>query len=497
MSYIQAEFDKGGNYKSAKVDKVEYVEALKNAGFYRYDIEGGYKFVFIQKNRIKILDGPQKIADHFLENMIQDTEISHKGEAGDEKYKISSKTIKKIFYNNLGTFFGENLLCRLVPDKTIRINTDTAEAKYFYYQNGYISINKEGAELKEYKSLKKMIFTDNILDREYMTAQGSGMFENFIKNICSPLVNDVYTFDRDRFNSIKTIIGYLLHGDHSGGQRAVIFTDSKLTANGEANGGTGKTLIGKAIGEMLNATRQGRIYVEINGKDFDPTKETKYNGAAINTALIHLNDVRNYFDFRHLYNDITEGITVKHLYENPFTVRTKIMISTNQTIKINDPSSRRRAIQFELSDYYNETRTPETEFGAWFFRDWDFLEWSRFDNFMISCVIEYLNNGINEPKQINLDIRNLYDHTSEEFVNFMIDNLHEFYKFPDQELEKKEFYNSFTEQNEDYKKDRRFTQKKFTKWIRFFADRYTYNDQKIKVQERRSGGKDYIKLILE
>ena len=58
-------------------------------------------------------------------------------------------------------------------------------------------------------------------------------------------------------------------------------------------------------------------------------------------------------------------------------------------------------LEFSLN-HYNPDYEPIMEFGHNFFEDWDKEEWNRFDNFMLECLMLYLEEGLVPYKKINL-----------------------------------------------------------------------------------------------
>ena len=158
-----------------------------------------------------------------------------------------------------------------------------------------------------------------------------------------------------------TLLGYLMHANTDGKMKAVVFTDSKISQS--ASGRTGKTLIGKAIGKMLNANTDGevQIYSELNGKTFDSTNKHKYQTCRTITSCLHINDLPKIFDVECLFNDITEGIEIERKGKDPLKIQPKIMISTNQTLMIEGDSAKDRFIEYELSEYFSANHSPQDE----------------------------------------------------------------------------------------------------------------------------------------
>ena len=133
-----------------------------------------------------------------------------------------------------------------------------------------------------------------------------------------------------------------------------------------------------------------------------------------------------------------------------------------------------------------------------------------FDVFMCKSMEEFFKNNseVITPPTINLDRRTLIEHTSMEFLNFMdyyqfTDEYHlkdtpkGFYLVPEgQEMKeylKKELYNEFVESYPDLLKLKRFSQAKFTTWLRAYADASPIlKPINPDIDERRSSGKDYV-----
>ncbi len=168
-----------------------------------------------------------------------------------------------------------------------------------------------------------------------------------------------------------------------------IFTDSRISEDGEANGRTGKTLIVRGLGNMLNTDERATVFVEVNGKDFDPKNKFKFSQCRLDTQLIHINDIFKNYDIDNSFNDITDGINVDKKNDKPFKIFAKMIFSTNKTILINGESSKDRVKVFEFADYYSSKFSPIMEFKQWFFDDWNAMEYARFDRFMmvvLKCI---------------------------------------------------------------------------------------------------------------
>jgi len=309
-----------------------------------------------------------------------------------------------------------------------------------------------------------------------------------------------------------------LHGYFEYKLYALILTDSRISDDDEANGRTGKTLYGKALGKILNyysekdPYRSGRVFCEINGKNFKPNDKHRYSECSLETQLVSINDVPKNIPIETWFNDITEGIMVDKKNEKPFPIWAKVIISTNKTIRISGESALDRVKQFEFSDYYNKDVSPESETGRWFFSDqWNKEQWNRFDTFLIKCCVDYLKYSIVEAESINLHRRTLIDHTSHEFVDFMddwfamgkieIQDEAEGQLIPDvlelkfgEKIPKKLIYRAFTEAYPNDWPAKTFKQRRFTQWLRDYTKHQNnlVPISKNNETEGRQGGVDWI-----
>lgn len=489
--------------KEIKINYLELVELLKELGFRRYDIDGEFFIVEIKDNVVKECT-KQQVIDKF-ENYISSFEEEELPN-GITKGKLLNK-----IYSSIGTYFSDHLLGRLRPDKPIQFNEHQKDKAFFYYQNGYIEVTKEGVNLKPYSELKKCIWENQILQRDFKLVHASKYakfsFVRFVKNIANCWETHPYSkrknqqLDLTRIDSFRTIIGYLLHSFFDRELKAVLFTDSRISEDNEANGRSGKTLLLKSLGYVLNRDfKKSKTYVELNGKDFDTSKQFKYQELGLDSKLIHLNDIKRNFKIEDLFNDITEGIKRERKNEAPSIIKTKVAISTNLTIKINGSSAKGRCVEIELSDYYDENWMPNKEFGEWFFSDWTESQWYMFDSFMMDCVKIYLQKGIIQPDTINLHERKKVEETSREFVEWMEDKAKEFNneEFANQIdskaywWDKKLLYEEFKERYSDFSW---LYQKTFTRWLILYCKYDSGYEEVIKeTHERRSDGKQLIKI---
>ena len=452
------------------IDKVKLVNVFIKLGFCRFDIEDKYLMVFVQNNTIRRAS-PKMIRDVFFKYIdnLKVHKITKHHDNADVTIAISGSMLKRKFYDSLETYFSPLIFERAQNIKTIEIQSDELKNKFFYFKNGFVEISAEGHKFLKYSELKNHIWETSILHNNFEYTTEKGNFEQFFENITG--VDDLY-----RKESLMTVCGYLLHSFYDYKTFLILLTDAGLTLNGEPNGRSGKTLLMKGLGKMLMANEKQTRYILIDGKTFKSNEDRKYQRADIDTSLIHINDIFSWFNIENLFVDITDGITVRQMYEKPFTIMSKLAMSSNKTVKLDGGSARDRVVVYEIDNYYSDKKNPESEFNQWFFRDWKVAEWNKFYSFMVRCCSLFLKNGIIKPKEINYSQNLLNDYTSKEFVTWFIF----YWKGIESEMErsgddvhssKKMLYHKFIEDYEDYAKpNAKFSQRKMTLWMIHILD---------------------------
>jgi hypothetical protein len=452
--------------KDVIINHLQLLQVFRLMGFLRLDIDDAHLLVKIENSKVIKQVSITLVIDAFFDFLdkkpfwIED--------------RFSRNDLKEKFLKSMQTYFKEDKFNRLKPFREIKFNQDTRTEKYFYFKNGFVKITKDGHTFNDYSKLENFIWESEILKRNYTVpvkaAPGTinvAKFDDFIIKICQASGADT---DK-RYLSMQLIIGYLLHSYTDCKLTAILLTDSKISEDGEANGRTGKTLFTKSLGYMLSSNPEDlkiKTFVDVNGKDFDPKEKHKYQNVGYETKIVCLNDIKRFFDVDCVYNDVTEGVTVERKNLTPFKVKAKMILTTNKTVKIEGDSSKDRFLEFEFSDFFSKSRTPEMVYKQWFFRDWDLQEWALYHHFMFECCQLYFKHGskLQEPEQINLNIRKLKENTSPEFIDFMEDQAIEF----DHWYDKKKLFTDFITRYEDFgKQSKKFDQAKFTNWMKLYT----------------------------
>lgn len=401
-----------------KFDKLRIVGLLRKLGYLRYDTpEGQSMYVYCNDQKLRITsqtkivdafeDYVRELPDRKIERMLKkDDDEDGEGETYYEK--ITSRRLLEVLYNSdMSRYF--NIVDRLRPERPIEFMKDERFAKYLYFNNTCVRITKNGVENIPYSSdlISGYVWESAIVNRDFTYTETPGDFEKFCRNICGKE-------DKDRFASLQTILGFLMHDNYETDLKAVLLTDVNKETAGKAAGRTGKGLLGKALSHVLNRQSQDCKYVAISGKGFDHAagNGTCYSQADISTQLIHIEDVDKRFDFEDLYNDVTDGAKIRKNYDRfPIKKYIKFMVSANHTIDISSTSTRGRICLFELSNFYNDRHRPTDDFKRRFFEsDWTDDDWNQFYSFMCRCCRKYFEKGLIEPTSVNYDERRLEEY---------------------------------------------------------------------------------------
>ena len=357
---------------------LQYLENNNIFKFYPDENSGTYLFVKNDKNFISVFEEP-KIKDFVLSDLRERGCI--------DAFELMA--------NNTSSFNGNYL--SMVKSIDVTFNRDDKDTSYIYYKNAVVKTTKQLIETLDYSEIDDLIWKNQVIDRDItLKGESDGVFASFIWKVSGE--------DADRYYTLKSVIGYLMHSyQNEAKPKCIIFNDEMISED-IPNGGSGKGLIHRAIGHIKN------LVVE-DGKKFDPKAQFAYQKVNKDTQIFLMDDVQKHFNFESLFSIITEGITVekkgKDAYQIPFRDSPKISITTNYTIQGDGASHERRVFEVEIANYFNDKHTPEKEFKHLFFSDWDDEEWARFDNFMIRCIQYYLKNGLVDSNKVNLAYRKL------------------------------------------------------------------------------------------
>lgn len=436
------------------INPLKYKRFLENNGFKKHFPNDADKpsFVFIESNKVE-LTSTSKIKDFVLD------------------YLMSKKQLDVwnycAVYQNL---FSEQYLTMLESIDLMMLS-DTKTTSYFAFSNGILEVKKDSLLLKEYVDVDGYVWKTHILDREWKTLKEfDNDYSKFISNVSSkePL-------------AIECVIGYMISTyKNRSNNKAIILNDEVISDNPE--GGTGKGLFVQGLSNI----RKTSI---IDGKKYDGKNQFANQTISIDTKILVFDDIKKNWDFESQFSLVTEGITLErknkdaiklNVHESP-----KILLSTNYAVKGEGNSHNRRRHEIEIAQYYGDKLTPEDEFGRQLFDDWSELEYQKYDNYMMSCLQSFFNNGlIKQTNAKNIKMRKLIAESSMEFIEWIEDRENVSINV---RLTKSEYFVKFTEDYTDYKKW--LTKKRFNIWIKKYA-KY----KGLKFDENRTNGISWFSL---
>lgn len=281
-----------------------------------------------------------------------------------------------------------------LPFVDLTTHTDTKNQVYMYYHDEFIEVTANDIIHHDYSEMQGYVWKGQInsMNRTFNPLNEKGVYERFVENITSNggVVNE------ENKRGAMSIIGYLMSRYKNIATSKAIFITEKAAGSdegAEATGGTGK-------GIFLQALKQFRIQGEIDGKTYHNDDKFRFSGYQYGQSQMVIQDVTERFDIKNIYNLITNDFPLEKKGVDKETISfdksPKIIITSNYVLKgMNEGSTDRRLIVLELENYYSAKFSPYDEFGCAFFTaDWDEAEWNKFDNFIVQCVQEYLNNGV-------------------------------------------------------------------------------------------------------
>ena len=378
-----------------KISHTGLIYFLEENGFMRLKLNE-INYVLVKKKNNRLVETSVGEIIHFI-----------------KKHLINLKVfdVYEVFAKGLGSYISISKLNLLVLEE-LPNDRDDKFSSNFYFSNCYCNVTKEGINDLSYDNLPMIIWEKRVIKKDYLKSEKDkiGQFEVFCRNITKE--------SGERFLALKTIIGFLLHRNREFGEmKAVILYDENMSFNNLANGGTGKTLLSKAISIL-------RDVESFDGKEIKNGSWFKNQRINLTTDVIVYDDLNKEINLESFYSVTTSGIEVEKKRKDAFFIEfensPKIMITSNYPVKGPGGSSDiRRRHEFEIANFYDADFTPEMEFGNRFFDNyWGQDEWSSFFNFMMGCVQEYLKNGLLNAPEINLRIEKIIDKSCEEFVEF-------------------------------------------------------------------------------
>jgi hypothetical protein len=410
---------------------------LQQNDFFKYYPTKSNTYTFIKKDQNLLEEtGDRRIKDFVLDSLLKRSDVGY------APYD---------FMANNSKYFHPDFLS-ILETANVEVKEDTQSECFIYFKNTIVKVTADNIQEIDYVDSDGFIWKRQIIDREFIKCDHHpSEFRTFLWKIAGE--------DRDRYNSMKSVIGYLLHSyKTSAKNRAIIFNDEVISE--DPNGGSGKGVVCNAISFMKRSAF-------IDGKTFEFTKSFPYQTVSTDTQVLVFDDVKKNFNFESLFSLITEGITLEYKGQDaiklPVQQSPKVVITTNYTIGGTGGSFERRKFEIELSGYFNASHSPLDEFGHMLFDDWNLDEWNRFYSFMLECTQYFLKNGLCKYDHKNLATRKFIKATSHEFYEWAKEG-----NIPvNTQINLKSIYNDFILEHGDFKKF--LHQRRFTTWIKSYG----------------------------
>ena len=415
-----------------EIDKSLLIAFLEKHGFYGlpYDLTGNDVRI------VKIVDNiVEETTTQKIKQLLRDFITK---EAGEHTHRVLNAILDRyhIFNKEMLAFL------KTVPDA--QFLRDERHCAYYPFRNGIVKVTAGTdttagrVELLQYGAVGKLIWKSHIIDHDiHLDDPNRPDFlrdndGNEINNVFAKFVIRIAGSADDRFQAFMTHIGYMIH-KFKDGRYQVAVVCAEDTESDENGGGTGKSLLVKAISKMVNLQ-------DFDGKTFTTKKSFALQRVSLDTNVISINDVKDKMDFESFYTMITEGITIekkgKDEFHIPYERSPKFIFTTNFTIPNKGNHAVRRQKILPFSDYFGIDRTPFMEFGHMLFTDWDAGQWGYFYNFMFACVMDFLTYGIIDVEQSDRmklkAVRNGFGPEFKEWFETWILTIHDdWYKYKD------------------------------------------------------------------
>ncbi len=381
----------------------------------------GFKLVVFDGNRLEpvLMRIVDNVATEFNVRMLQNWVCNELiNELPDEFDGFTREDLKEKIARCSHMISQKNL--NILPFEEVEFNRDTRDESFLYFRNTAVKVSKDGKQLVDYKDLPSPIFDKQIIDKEFVLGVDFSNFSyyKFLQNLCKPSRENDY-IDEERFNALRSSIGYLLHKFvNPEKQKLIIFTENNISSL--PKGRTGKGLILEGVKHLINV-------ISIDGKKFDPKKEFAFQRVDRTTNLIMVKDVPQGFPLENMFSMITDGLTLRKMYQAEQFLEIKdapkIVFDSNYSIEHEQTSSfLDRIYEMETFTRYSDSYKPAHELGEIFFSDsWNQNSdegWNKFYNLMIDNLQFYFRNDLIKYRSDTLKIRALRTACGEEAIEF-------------------------------------------------------------------------------
>jgi hypothetical protein len=433
------------------IEPYKYASFLVKNGFNKYYPETSENptFVRVKENKVRLSSATQ-IKDFVL------------------NYLLDKGLINVWNYCSKSPYLFNESHLNMIDSINLKMLSDEKDKAYIPFENGVVKVTSNNTELLNFIDVDGYIWENQIINREFKKVNDyTNDFQDFVKKVSAN--------DEERTKSLELTLGYLIHSyKDKTDQKAIIFNDQEIDDN--PNGGSGKSLV-------LTSLSNFRKLIKIDGKAFDPKKsDFVYQRVNLDTQILAFDDVKKNFNFEQLFSLITEGITVNRKNKDeifiPFERSPKIIITTNYVINGIGSSHERRRHEIEFYQYFNNKRSPLSEYGRLLFDSWNEEDWNKFDNYFISNLQKFLKYGLSKTISINGNAKRFIQGSTKDFYDWTEEG-----NLPlNKRVYTVEIVALFLQEYKNYKE---LSPREFMKWVREYCDYKGYNFEKNRDQQGR------------
>lgn len=433
------------------IEPYKYASFLVKNGFNKYYPETSENptFVRVKENKVRLSSATQ-IKDFVL------------------NYLLDKGLINVWNYCSKSPYLFNESHLNMIDSINLKMLSDEKDKAYIPFENGVVKVTSNNTELLNFIDVEGYIWENQIINREFKKVNDyTNDFQDFVKKVSAN--------DEERTKSLELTLGYLIHSyKDKTDQKAIIFNDQEIDDN--PNGGSGKSLV-------LTSLSNFRKLIKIDGKAFDPKKsDFVYQRVNLDTQILAFDDVKKNFNFEQLFSLITEGITVNRKNKDeifiPFERSPKIIITTNYVINGIGSSHERRRHEIEFYQYFNNKRSPLSEYGRLLFDSWNEEDWNKFDNYFISNLQKFLKYGLSKTISINGNAKRFIQGSTKDFYDWTEEG-----NLPlNKRVYTVEIVALFLQEYKNYKE---LSPREFMKWVREYCDYKGYNFEKNRDQQGR------------
>ena len=369
--------------------------------------------LFLQANGFGLLvtGDEQKVAEvvRVVKNIVSRT-VEHKSTNITVKHfvldylaEIDRLDVRELMLRRQSTFFTMNFLTALRPVH-VRFAKDTRTRCRFFFLNGAVDIrfnNQDGISttFQSYDDLGLSLWETQIQPREYAGTYHPECvgpadrrpceFHRFLECVSQETVGEGDSLEilRNNLAAFRYGLAYLLHSYKDVARAFAVLCVDADGSTESSNGRRGKSLLTKAIEQVR------RVAYE-DGKTMKTDSQFLFQNLDADSQVALFDDVRKNFDFEQFYPTITGHCMTERKGRSrvklDFNDAPKFVFTSNKPVLGEGDSDQARWLILPFTGFFSKNYTPFDLFGHRLFEDWDNAEWTRFFDYLIDLMREYL-----------------------------------------------------------------------------------------------------------